>query len=119
MVNLVEMVEAAESSDDIRFSGKAGWFKVTGYCTFYNSENVEARPMYYLACPACKKKVSDEAGGYRCEYCNKSFADAVPTYNFSFMLSDYSAKISVSCIGELGEAVLGQPAVVCTQADPS
>jgi len=69
MMNLAEMVQAAEASDDIMFSNKAAWYKVSGYCTFYNSDNVDARPMYYLACTACKKKVNDEAGGFRCENC--------------------------------------------------
>ena len=74
--------------------------------------------MYYLACPVCKKKVSDDTTGYRCEFCNKSFGEAVPTYNYSFMLSDYTSKISVSCIGEAGEAVLGQPATVLMSMGP-
>jgi len=75
--------------------------------------------MFYLACPQCKKKVSDEQGGYRCENCDKSFGEAVPTYNFSFMFSDYTSKITVSCLGEVGEAILGQPAVVVAQSDPT
>jgi hypothetical protein len=111
--NLAEMTKEAEESSDIRYNNKAAWYRVSGYCTFYNSsDNSEARPMYYLACPVCKKKVNDEGTGYRCETCSKSFGEAVPTYNFSFMLSDYTSKITVSCLGEAGEAVLGQPATV-------
>ncbi len=109
-MNLAEMTKTAEENKEIKDSNKAAWYKVSGYCTFYNSDNVDARPMYYLACPSCKKKVSDEAGGFRCEYEQKSFADAIPTYNFSFMFSDYTSKVSVSCLGEIGDSILGHPA---------
>jgi len=51
--------------------------------------------MYYLACPSCKKKVTDENSGYRCENCSKSFGEAVPTYNFAFRFLDFSNGIYV------------------------
>jgi len=56
--------------------------------------------MYYLACPTCKKIVTDEPGGYRCENCQRSYSEAIPTYNFSFMLSDFTQTISIQCLGE-------------------
>jgi replication factor A1 len=75
--------------------------------------------MYYLACPTCKKKVTDEPGGYRCENCQRSYSEAIPTYNFSFMLSDFTQTISIQCLGEQGEAILGQPAIVTMQSEQS
>jgi len=66
--------------------------------------------MFYMACPKCRRKVSEESMGYRCETCQQSVEAAVPTYNFSFMLSDYSSKVTVQCLGEVGEAILGVPA---------
>ena len=74
--------------------------------------------MYYLACPQCKKKVSDEPSGYRCENCSKSFGEAIPTYNFGFKFSDYTQSINVQCLGEAGEAILGIPAVKIFEMDP-
>ena len=46
--------------------------------------------MYYLACPSCKKKVTDDSSGYHCERCDKRYDSAVPTYNYSIKISDYS-----------------------------
>lgn len=76
------MVEDAEKNQAVMREGKSAWYKIPGYVTIY--QNDDTRPMYYLACPACKKKVLDEVGGYRCENCSKSYGEAVPTYNFSF-----------------------------------
>lgn len=30
----------------------------------------------YNACPDCRKKVTDDPAGYRCEHCNKVFMEA-------------------------------------------
>ena len=60
------------------------------------------RQMYYLACPSCKKKVVDDTTGYNCEKCQKVFDSAVPTYNFSLKISDYSSSIAVQELGENG-----------------
>jgi hypothetical protein len=62
------MIEESENNEEIKHNNKAAWYKVSGYCTFFIS-NEDPRPMFYLACPACKKKVVDESGGYRCENC--------------------------------------------------
>ena len=61
------------------------------------------RPMFYLACPTCKKKVIDDGNGYRCENCNKSYQDAIPTYNFSFKVQDCSGSATLQCLGDSGE----------------
>ena len=94
-VNLAEMIQDAENSPDLNEGGKSHWYKVSGYCTFYTSSDGNDRLLYYLACPVCKKKVTDEASGYRCENCAKSFGEAIPTYNFGFKLSDYSGSLSI------------------------
>ena len=58
--------------------------------------------MYYLACPSCKKKVVDDSNGYHCERCNKQYDEAVPTYNYSIKISDYSGTIQMQVLGETG-----------------
>ena len=69
------------------------------------------RNMFYLACPACKKKVLDDGSGYRCESCNKTYQDAMPTYNFSFKVQDCSGETILQCLGESGEQVMGMKCV--------
>ena len=68
--------------------------------------------MFYLACPSCKKKVTNEDQGFRCDRCDKIYPDAVPTYNFSVKISDLTDTITVQCMGEIGEAFMGMP---CTE----
>jgi hypothetical protein len=92
-LTIQEMVEQCENSTEIRYSDKVAWFSVAGYCTFYNSD--EERKIFYLACKDCKKKVTDQDSGYFCESCQKNFGEAVPTFNFSFMFSDCSSKITI------------------------
>ena len=65
------------------------------------------RQMFYLACEQCKKKVLPSGAGYDCENCNRRYDDAVPTYNFSFRVSDCSGSLMLSCFGEMGETILG------------
>lgn len=86
------MVQDAEGNEAIQ-SGKAAYYKVSGFCTFY--PNDEAKPMFYLACTLCKKKVNDEHTGYRCEACQKTLQEANPTYNFGMKFSDHSETINV------------------------
>jgi len=100
-----EMVEASESDPEIH--SKSKYFQVNGFVSWVVDNN--DRPMYYLACVTCKKKVIDEPNGFRCEGCQKSYKDAVPTYNFSFKLSDYSDGVFVSCLSESGEVIMGMP----------
>jgi replication factor A1 len=84
------------------------YFKVSGSLTWFSGD--ETRPFYYLACQSCKKKVIEEANGYRCENCQKSYSEAVPTFNFSFRFSDFTSNLYLSCLGETGDAIIGIPA---------
>ena len=73
--------------------------------------DVMDRPMYYLACQICKRKVVDAQTSYECIVCEKKFEDAVPTYNFSVQVSDSSGALWVNCFGETGDAILGMTAI--------
>jgi hypothetical protein len=71
------------------------------------------RPIYYLACPDCKKKVSpnDNNMGYYCEKCQKAKPDCKPTYNFTVGIGDFTTRIFASVLGEqVGEQMLGMSA---------
>jgi len=84
------------------------YFKISGALTWFSGD--ETRQYYYLACSSCKKKVVEEANGYRCENCQKSFSEAVPTFNFSFRFSDFSGNLFLNCLGETGDQILDMPA---------
>jgi len=68
------------------------------------------RQMFYMACEQCKKKVMQVETGFHCENCMRTFASAVPTYNFSVRVSDCSGTIIVSCFGDIGDKILGMSA---------
>lgn len=62
--------------------------------------------MYYLSCPDCKKKVTDEAIGYRCENCDKVHQKVQVAYMLNAKVSDPSGSIFVSFPRELGEPIM-------------
>lgn len=53
--------------------------------------------------------MTEESKGYRCEACQRSYDEAVPTYNFSFRFGDFSDSLYLSVLGESGDAVMGIP----------
>ena len=61
-----------------------------------------------MACPSDKRKMTENgANGYFCEACQKAYADAIPTYNFSIRVSDCSGTLILSCFGDIGDSILG------------
>lgn len=62
---MIQQVNSEQSGYNM--SNQSRFFKINGYATkMMNDER-----MVYMACPDCKKKVTDEAAGYRCETCGK------------------------------------------------
>ena len=74
----------------------------------FTDETLE-RKLFYIACPSCKKKVSDESGGYYCLNCQKSYENATPTYNFTIKISDPSGTLTCNILGDVGDSILGMP----------
>ena len=67
--------------------------------------------MYYLGCPECRKKVTEEVAGYRCENCNKVQTQCVPTYMLNAKMSDLSGSTFMTFPKELGDVIMnGQSA---------
>jgi len=67
-------------------------------------------PLFYTACPECKKKVNphDMTSGFYCEKCQKALPDCKPTYNFSMRVGDFTSNIYTQVLGEnVGDAILG------------
>ena len=67
------------------------------------------RPMFYPACPECKKKVipDDSGRGWHCEKCQKVYEEPNWTYNFSVRVGDFTDDIYVQVLGEnVGDQIL-------------
>ena len=56
----------------------------------------------------CRRKVVEEAQGYRCEHCNKSFMSYRPTYMITAKVSDFTDSIYVNFAREHGAALMGK-----------
>lgn len=81
IVTIEEMKQLATANEQMMSGESPAYFVISGIISviFCGDEN-NPKPMFYLACQICKKKVMDESTGYRCERCEKTFQDAVPTY---------------------------------------
>jgi len=68
--------------------------------------------IFYAACMSenCRRKVVEEAQGWRCEHCNKSFLSYRPTYMITAKVSDFTDSIYVNFAREHGAALMGMNA---------
>jgi replication factor A1 len=63
--------------------------------------------MFYLACPKCCKKVTEENGSCYCENCAQAYPKANPTYMITAKVSDPTENIFVSFTRDQGTALMG------------
>lgn len=66
--------------------------------------------MVYMACPSCKKKMNEEDSGYsswRCERCDMTTAEPVPTYLLSVKLTDSTGSIWTRVHGDSAIPIMG------------
>ena len=85
---------------------KYQYYFLNGYVSrIKNDERI-----FYAACCSdnCRRKVSEEPQGFRCEYCNKSFASFRPTYMITAKMSDFTDSIYVNFAREHGTALMGK-----------
>lgn len=68
------MKSCAIENDNVMSGTKPAFYMITGVISnvFYGEEG-NPKPLYYLACPSCKKKVTDDYNGYKCERCDKIY----------------------------------------------
>lgn len=91
LYSIAEMKSCASENEDVLGGQRAAFYTITGFVSsILHGEEGNPKPLFYLACPSCKKKVLDEHNGYKCERCDKIFQDAVPTYNFAVRISDFT-----------------------------
>lgn len=68
--------------------------------------------IFYAACMSdnCRRKVIEEAQGYRCEHCQKSFVSYRPTFMITAKISDFTDSIYVNFAREHGNHLMGMSA---------
>ncbi len=70
--------------------------------------------LVYFACPneSCKRKVIQENFNvFRCEACDKSFPNYVPTFMITAKIADFTDGICINFAREHGTAIMGVSAV--------
>ena len=84
---LAEIFEQKDEHDKLEDFTKK-FFYISGFISYLRNDD----KTYYLACPdeTCKKKVMEEAVGWRCENCNKTYPNCVPTYVITAKIADVS-----------------------------
>jgi len=89
-------------------NAKPKYFKVFGSLQRIMSD----RPLYYLSCPECKKKVMEDRDVVKCENCNKVFNEPNCSYNFTVRISDsLTGTLYATVLGdESGSEIMGMPA---------
>lgn len=83
-------------------------FTLNGYVSRIKNQD----KIFYLACPNdnCRKKVMEEAGGYKCDNCSKIYPTCKATYMISAKISDFTDSLYINFAREQGEAIIGMPA---------
>ena len=105
--SVAEMQNAAENDMALMSGEKAGYYTVNCMLSWIMIDENQQRQMFYLACPVTKKKVLDEAGGFWCETCQKTYPEAVPTWNYTGVFSDLSGSVVAGMLGEVGDNFMG------------
>ena len=98
--SIAQMVEMAESDETLMDGMKAAWYRVEAFSSWFPGVIDGQRPAYYMGCKVCKKKVTEESNGYSCQACNKVYDEAVPSWNFSAKICDYSDSIFLQFLGD-------------------
>jgi len=68
--------------------------------------------LYYPACmnENCRRKVTEDQNGYRCENCGKTHQSYTPTYMIMARISDFTDSIYVYFTRENGTSLMGKTA---------
>lgn len=102
---ICEINDALQNEND---TDQYHFYFLNGYVSrIKNDERI-----FYAACMSenCRRKVVEEAQGYRCEHCNKSFVSYRPTYMITAKVSDFTDSIYVNFAREHGAALMGMTA---------
>jgi hypothetical protein len=81
------------------------FFFVNGYIRHIKNDD----KLFYMACnnDQCRKKVTENQVGYRCESCDKTYSVGNPTYMITAKISDFTDSIYVNFARDQGKAIMG------------
>lgn len=83
---------------------KPDYFAIRGTILHVKSENFA-----YPACPGenCNKKVIQDSDGWRCERCQRTYANPEYRYVFTMAISDATGQNWVQVFNDIGQQILG------------
>ncbi|KAK4519047.1 uncharacterized protein ATC70_009275 [Mucor velutinosus] len=95
-----------EAKDEKLGTGdKPDYFETRGTIVFAKSESFA-----YPGCPECKKKITLETNGWRCEKCQKTYATPDYRYILTASVEDATSQIYCNLFDDQGNLLLGMSA---------
>jgi replication factor A1 len=104
--NLNLICEINESLQNENDTDQYHFYFLNGYVSRIKNDD----RIFYPACMSdnCRRKVTEDAQGWRCEHCNKTFMTYRPTYMITAKISDFTDSIYVNFAREHGAALMGK-----------
>ena len=104
--NLNLICEINESLCDENDTDQYHFFFLNGYVSRIKNDD----RIFYPACMSenCRRKVTEDSAGFRCEHCGKQFLTYLPTYMITAKISDFTESIYVNFAREHGTALMGK-----------
>lgn len=97
--NKITLQEA--KAENLGMGDKPDYFEFRGTVVFLKSENCA-----YPGCPECRKKMTMEANGWRCEKCQKTFASPEYRYILTMSVEDATSQIYLNAFDDQGNTLL-------------
>lgn len=63
--------------------------------------------LFYNACTECRRKLYEQAEGWRCESCAKYLSSPQPTFMFQARFTDLSGEVYINFARDQAETLLG------------
>ncbi|KAG1099541.1 hypothetical protein G6F42_017808 [Rhizopus arrhizus] len=99
-------ISLQEAKDENLGKGdKADYFEFRGTVVFIKTENFA-----YPGCPECKKKITLESNGWRCEKCQKTYASPDYRYILTLSVEDATSQIYMNVFDDQGNTLMGMSA---------
>lgn len=100
--------EISESLNDENDTDQYHFFFLNGYVSRIKNDD----RIFYPACMSenCRRKVTEDNAGFKCEHCGKQFLTYLPTYMITAKISDFTESIYVNFAREHGTALMGMKA---------